>query len=244
MARKEKQESTAPKKQGRLAQIRQVYTAAHQVDRLIGWWMLLAFVGTLVVAVGIGVLVGHWPYALILGLPLALLAATLVMSRRAERAAYSAIEGQPGAAGAALGALRKGWFYEQQPVALEGARGTRPEDMVNAAFVFRAVGRPGIVLIGEGPQARVSKLLVAERKKVERVAPGVPVTLLQAGDADGQVPLRKLSSKITRLKPVLTKDEVSVVNKRLKSLGGIRPPVPAGMDPMRARVDRKAMRGR
>jgi len=72
----------------------------------------------------------------------------------------------------------------------------------------------------------------------------VPVTLLQAGDADGQVPLRKLSSKITRLKPVLTKDEVSVVNKRLKSLGGIRPPVPAGMDPMRARVDRKAMRGR
>ena len=129
MARKEKQQSTAPKKQGRVGQIRQVYTAARQVDRLIGWWMLLAAVAVLVVVVGIGVLVGHWKYALVLGIPLAVLAATITMSRRAERAAYSAIEGQPGAAGAALGALRRGWFYEQQPVALEGARGTRPEDM-------------------------------------------------------------------------------------------------------------------
>jgi hypothetical protein len=166
------------------------------------------------------------------------------MSRRAERAAYSAIEGQPGAAGAALGALRRGWFFEQQPVALDGARGTRPEDMTGAAFVFRAVGRPGIVLVGEGPQGRVTRLLEAERKKTARVAPGVPVHLLTVGDGEGQVPVRKLSGKVQRMKPVLTKQEVSVVNKRLKSLGGVRPPVPAGMDPMRARVDRKAMRGR
>ena len=244
MARKEKQQSTTPKKPGRFAQIRQVYAAARQVDRLIGWWMLLAFVAVLVVAVGIGVLVGHWVYAVILGLPLALLAATVVMSRRAERAAYRAIEGQPGGAGAALGGLRRGWFFDQQPVALEGARGTRPEDLAGAAFVFRAVGRPGIVLVGEGPQARVTRLLEAERKKVARVAPGVPVHLLQAGSGEGQVPVRKLSGKLTRMKPVLTKQEVSVVNKRLKSLGGVRPPVPAGMDPLRARVDRKAMRGR
>jgi hypothetical protein len=244
MARKEKQQSTAPKKQGRLAQVRQVFTASRQVDPLIGWWMLLAFVATLAVVVGIGVLVGHWVYALILGLPLAVLAATITMSRRAERAAYSRIEGQPGAAGAALGALRRGWFVEQQPVALDGARGTRPEDMAGAAFVFRAVGRPGIVLVGEGPQGRVTKLLEAERKKTARVAPGVPVHLLQVGSGEGQVPVRKLSGKMSRMKPVLTKQEVSVVNKRLKSLGGMRPPVPAGMDPMRARVDRKAMRGR
>ena len=244
MARKEKQQSTTHKKPGRLSQIRQVFTAARQVDRLIGWWMLLAFVATLVVAIGLGVLFDAWWYGLILGLPLALLAATIVMSRRAERAAYRAIEGQPGSAGAALGALRRGWYYDQQPVALEGARGTRPEDMVGAAFVFRAVGRPGIVLVGDGPQARVTKMLEAERKKVARVAPGVPVTLLQVGDGADQVPVRKLSSKVSRMKPVLTKDEASLVNKRLKSLGGIKPPVPAGMDPMRARVDRKAMRGR
>lgn len=244
MARKQKQQSDTPKSPGRIAQIRQVYSASRQVDPLIGWYMLLAFVAVLAVVVGIGVLVGYWVYAVLLGLPLALLAATIVLSRRAQRAAYRSISGQPGAAGAALGNLRRGWYTEQQPVALDGARGTRPEDMAGAAFVFRAVGRPGIVLVGDGPKARVARLLEAERKKVARVAPGVPVHLLHAGDGDGQVPVAKLSGKVGRMKPVLTKQEVAVVNKRLKSLGGVRPAVPAGMDPFRARVDRKAMRGR
>jgi hypothetical protein len=244
MARKKEQQSSTPKKPGRFAQVRQVYTAARQVDRLIGWWMLLAFVATLTVAVALGALWATWWYGLILGIPLALLAATIVMSRRAERAAYRAIEGQPGSAGAALGALRRGWFFDQQPVALDGARGTRPEDMAGAAFVFRAVGRPGVVLVAEGPTGRTAKLLETERKKVARVAPGVPVHLLTVGDGEGQVPVRKLSGKVSRLKPTLTKDEVSVVNKRLTALGGLRAPVPAGIDPTKARVDRKAMRGR
>ena len=244
MARKDSQQSDTPPKQGRVAQVRQVYTAARQVDRTIPWWMLLAALGVIVVCVGVGVVVGHWLYALVLSIPLAFLAALLVLSRRAERAAYRSLEGQPGAAGAALGSLRRGWYFDQQPVAVDGARGARPEDMVGAAFVYRAVGRPGVVLIGEGPDARRGKLLATERRKIERVAPGVPVVAVVVGDGADQVPVRKLSTKLTRMKPVLTKEEVSAVNKRLKSLGGLRPPIPAGMDPLRARVDRKAMRGR
>ncbi|NYG05646.1 F0F1-type ATP synthase assembly protein I [Phycicoccus badiiscoriae] len=244
MARKEEQQSDTPTKQGRFAQIRQVFAASRKADPTIPWWMLLAFLAVLAVGAGIGALVGHWVYALVLSFPLGLLAATLVLSRMAERAAYRSLEGQPGAAGAALGALRRGWFFDQQPVAVDGARGTRPEDVAGAAFVYRALGRPGIVLIAEGPDARRGKLLVQERKKVERVAPGVPVISVVVGDGADQVPVRKLSGKLTRMKPVLTKEEVSAVNKRLKSLGGLRPPIPAGMDPMRARVDRKAMRGR
>jgi hypothetical protein len=232
-------DSTA--KPGRLAQIRQVFTASRRVDPLIGWWMLLAFLLTLAVAVGIGVAVGHWVYATILGLPLAVLAATVVLSRRAERAAYRSIAGQPGSSGAALGALRRGWYYDQQPVAMDASR---QGDMAGAAFVFRAIGRPGVVLIGEGPGHRVKRLLQAERRKVERVVPGVPVTVLVTGQAEGEVPVSKLGRRLTRMKPALTKQEASAVNKRLKALGGVRPPVPAGMDPMRARVDRKAMRGR
>jgi hypothetical protein len=206
--------------------------------------MLFAFVAVVVVGTVVGLLLGHWKYALVLSIPVGLLAATLVLSRKAERAAYRSLEGQPGAAGAALGALRRGWFFTQEPVAIDGARGTRPEDMVGAAFVYRAVGRPGVVLVAEGPDARRKKLIVQERRKVERVAPGVPVTAISVGDGEDQVPVRKLSSKMTRMKPVLTKEEVSAVNKRLKSLGGMRPPIPAGTDPTRARVDRKAMRGR
>ncbi len=37
------------------------------------------------------------------------LAVLIVFGRRAQRAAYAQIDGQPGAAAAALGLLRKGW---------------------------------------------------------------------------------------------------------------------------------------
>ena len=241
MARKDSPQSDAPRKQGRLGQLRQIFTQARAVDPAIGWYMLLAALAVVVVMVVVGLLVGHWVYFAVLSLPLAALAASLVLSRRAERAAYRSIEGQPGAAGAALAALRRGWYYDQQPVAAEAVR---PGDMSSAALVFRATGRPGVVLVAEGPPARSARLAEAERKKVARVAPGVPVTVLRVGDAEGEVSVRKLASRLQRMKPVLTKDEAAAVNKRLKALAGSRPPIPAGVDPNRVRMDRKAMRGR
>ena len=247
MARKEFAKSTAPKKPGRfrqLAQIREVFTAARGVDPMIGWWMALAALGTVVVMVAIGLIVGNWVYFLILAIPLAALAASIVLSFRAKRAAYKSIEGKPGAAGAALSSLRKGWYFEQQPVAAEAGRAG---DMASAAMVFRATGRPGVVLVAEGPPARATKLAEAERKKISRIAgAGVPVTVLRIGEGGGddEVSVRKVASKIQRMKPVLTKEEVAAVNKRLKAMGGMRPPLPAGVDPNRVRMDRKSMRGR
>ena len=78
------------------------------------------------------------------------------------------------------------------------------------------------------------------------MASGVPVTLLRVGEGgtEDEVSIRKLANRVQRMKPVLTKDEVSVVNKRLKSIGGVRPPLPKGVDPTKVRMDRKAMRGR
>ena len=76
------------------------------------------------------------------------------------------------------------------------------------------------------------------------MAPNVPVHILRTGDGEGEVTVRKLSKKIGRMRPELTKPEVDAVNKRLKALGGVKMPVPKGMDPGRARPDRKAMRGR
>jgi Domain of unknown function (DUF4191) len=236
--------SSEPKKAGRFAQIRQVFTAAHSVDPLIGWWMALAAVVTLVVMAGIGLLVTMLVYFLVLGVPMAALAASMVLSFRAKRAAYKSIEGKPGAAGAALSSLRKGWYFEQQPVAAEAGRAG---DMASAAMVFRATGRPGVVLVAEGPAARAAKLAESERKKITRIAgASVPVTVLRIGEGGGkdEVSVRKVASKLQRMKPVLTKEEVAAVNKRLKALGGMRPPLPAGVDPNRVRMDRKSMRGR
>jgi Domain of unknown function (DUF4191) len=234
-------------KTGRIAQIRQAYSAIKKLDPRLGWWMLAAALAAAAVVIGIGALFGgFWVwYAVLMAIPTALLAAVVVMNRRGNTAMYRALEGQPGAAGATLTGLgKRGWYAGQEPVAIEGARGTRPSEMVDAAMVFRALGRPGIVLIGEGPTPRVNKLLKQEEKKVSRVAPGVPVHLWVVGDGEGQVPIKKVSSKLTRMRPVLSKEETSVVNKRLKSLGGMRPPIPKGVDPTRARVDRKAMRGK
>ncbi|KRF41035.1 DUF4191 domain-containing protein [Terrabacter sp. Soil810] len=229
------------KKQGRLSQIRDVYRVSKQADPLIGWFMLLSFLVVFGVLLVIGFLVKlPWIFG-IFGVLFGVLAATIVMSRRAERAAYSQIEGQAGAAGAALTSIRRGWYTDREPVAADVAR---PGDINSAAMVYRALGRPGVVLVGEGPTARVQKLLATEKKRVERVAPGVPVTTMRVGSGDNEVPLPKLASKVQRLKPQITKDEMALVNKRLKALGGLRAPLPPGVDPMRARMDRKALRGK
>ncbi len=134
----------------------------------------------------------------IFGVLFGILAATIIMSRRAERAAYRQIEGQAGAAGAALTSIRRGWYTDREPVAADVAR---PGDITSAAMVYRALGRPGVVLVGEGPTGRVQKLLAAEKKRVERVAPGVPVTTMRVGNGEDEVPLPKLASKVQRLTP-------------------------------------------
>ncbi|WP_380175018.1 DUF4191 domain-containing protein [Kineococcus sp. DHX-1] len=228
-----------PKKQrwARTRQLKQVYDMTVRVDPSTKWWLLLAFAGPIVLGLVVGLLTGHPIYFTILGLLLGVLAGMFLLGRRAERAAYMNLEGQKGAAGAALSSIRRGWTIEQEPVAAEA----RTQDMV-----FRALGRAGIVLVGDGPPTRVRKLLESERRKVARVAPNVPVHVFTVGDggSEGEVPLRKLASRVQRLKPQLTKQEVAAVQKRLKALGGIRPPVPQGIDPMRARPDRRAMRGR
>ncbi|MEP7193049.1 MAG: DUF4191 domain-containing protein [Actinomycetota bacterium] len=246
MARKESEKPKAPKKPRfkQIRQIREVFTAARSVDPMIGWWMALAGLGTLTVMGIIGLLVTAPVYFLILGVPLAALAASFVLSLRAKRAAFKSIEGKPGAAGAALSSLRKGWYFEQQPVAAESGRAG---DMASTAMVFRATGRPGVVLVAEGPVARATKLAEAERKKISRIAgSSVPVTVLRIGEGGGkdEVSVRKVANKLQRMKPVLTKEEVGAVNKRLKAMGGMRLPLPAGIDPNRVRMDRKAMRGR
>ncbi len=233
----------APKKKrfARLRQIGQAFTQARALDPRVVWWMLGSFLLVMAVFVVLGIVFDHPVYLPVIGFPLAVLAAGLIMVRRTERAAYSQLEGQVGGGGAALGALRRGWFHEQQPVAVEA---TRPGDLTGAVMVFRAVGRPGVVLVAEGPAVRAQRLAEKERKRVSRVLPNVPVTLLRVGSGEDEVPVRKLVSKLNRMRPSLTKTEVVAVNKRLRALGTAPVPVPKGVDPMRARPDRKGMRGR
>ena len=133
--------------------------------------------------------------------------------------------------------IRRGWFVEDEPVAVD----PRTRDLVFRAD-RPAGGRPGHR--GSG-RPRVQRLVDGERKRVTRVlGPNVPVMVVHVGDGEGQVPLRKINSKLMKSRPTLTKTEVSQVVGRLRALGGVRPPIPKGIDPTRMRPDRKGVRGR
>ncbi|HKU02977.1 MAG TPA: DUF4191 domain-containing protein [Arthrobacter sp.] len=216
------------KKPSRLKQIGEVFTMTRRHDPMVPWLMLLVFLGVVAVSFLVGFWLDNWITGLIIGIPLGLLAATFILSRRAERAAFAQIENQPGASGAALGTLRRGWITEEQPVAVN----PRTQDAV-----FRAVGRPGVVLVSEGPTHRVKPLLDAERKRLARILPNVPVHTIQTGRGEGQVPLSQVAKQMGKMKNELTKLEVSTVSKRIASMG-TRLPIPKGIDPYKARPNR------
>ena len=217
----------APAKQGRLKQIRSAYTMTRKVDPAVGWVTFATGFLVLAVAVAIGFLIGHPIYAGFLGLMLAVLAATIVFGKRAEKAAFSQVDGQPGAAAAALNMLRKGWTVTPA-VAM-----SRNQDIVH-----RVVGRAGVVLVGEGSPSRVQALIVTEKKKVARFVPDVPIYDVQAGNDTGQVPLRKLNNHLMKLPRNLKQHQVIEVNRRLKALGSMNLPIPKGPMPRSARMPR------
>jgi Domain of unknown function (DUF4191) len=234
MARRGKRDKAADdqaggeaKKQGRLSQIRQAYSMTRKVDPKVGWVTLGAALIPIVVLVGIGLLIGHPIYLGITGVLLGFLAASFIFGRRAERAAYLQVEGQPGAAAAALNLLRRGWTITP------GVAVTKSQDIVH-----RAVGKPGVVLVGEGPPTRVGNLLASEKKKVTRYLPEVPVYDVQAGNGTGQIPLRKLNSHLMKLPRNLNNTQISEVNRRLRALGGMNLPIPKGPMPKNMRMPR------
>lgn len=223
------------KEPGRVKQFWQIFQMTRKADPAAQWWMLGAFLLAVAVGVALGIAFAAGNVLTIivwtlLGIVSGALAAMIIMNRRAERAAYAQLEGQPGAVGAVLrSSLRRGWRGSEVPVAVNG----RTRDAV-----YRVVGRPGVTLIVEGPKARTQRLTDEERRKVTRVAPNVPVTVLHVGHDEGSIRLNQISRRLTRLKPKLTRAEVLAVSNRLESLGtGL--PVPKGIDPTRIRAVRR-----
>ena len=159
----------------------------------------------------------------------------VTLTRFIESASYKQMEGMPGAASAVIGRIRRGWSFQEEPVRFNA----RTQDMV-----FRLIGKPGVVLVTEGPTNRVNKLVEDERKQARRIAPNVPVHTVNVGTDDGQVRLAKLMKSLKKLPKKLTSAEVSVVAKRYDSIKTNQLPIPKGIDPYKMRPDRKATRGR
>ncbi|HJU96918.1 MAG TPA: DUF4191 domain-containing protein [Jiangellaceae bacterium] len=227
MARRDEQPDSARKK-GRLAQIKQTYQMAKRTDRYIGWISLGVVVAVLAVMVLVGLIVEPVWLWIVIGLPLALLAGAIIFGRRAEKSAYSQIEGQPGAAMAALGTLRRGW--DATPVVATN----RHQDVVH-----RVVGRPGVILVGEGTSAtRVVNLLNQEKRRHARVVGEAPVYDVVVGNDEDQVPLRRLPKYVMKLPRNLRPAEVTELRSRLRALGTQPVAMPKGPLPRNLKVPR------
>ena len=215
-----------------------VFKMTKEHDPNAVWWMALGFLLPVAAGLIVGVLTAPGSiFGLVLwivtGLMAGLLAFMIILGRRAERAAYGQIAGKPGAVGAVLkSSLPRGWTGSEMPVAVS----PKTQDAV-----YRAVGRGGVVLIGEGPKTRTQRMLDEERRRVVRILPNVPVSFLHVGPDEDSIPLHKLSKKVGKLKKTLNKAEVHAVNNRVSSLSrggkGILP-IPKGMDPLKARAQR------
>jgi hypothetical protein len=225
----------AAKEPGRLKQMWQVFQMTRRYDGSIVWWLLLAFIAPVGAGIVLAILlapgntIGFTLY-IIAGVLAGVLLVLIVLGRRAEKAAYSQIAGQPGAVGAVLkSGLRRNWTGSEMPVNVS----PRTQDAV-----YRAVGRGGVVLIGEGPRSRTQPMLEKERTNVTRVLPNVPVNLLYVGPDPDSTPLHRIPAALTKFKNVLTRGEVLAVSNRLSSLGRNQLPIPKGIDPTRARAPR------
>jgi hypothetical protein len=192
---------------GRLKQIRMVAGLIHKSNPKAMPIVVGSGLGVLLVLVVVGLLTGLAAFLIPLGVLLGLLVALILFGRYSQAAQFSAIEGQPGAAAAILQNMRGNWTVTP------GIAGNRNMDMVH-----RAVGRPGVILIGEGSPKGLASLLAAEKKRVARVAYEVPVFEFQIGNGEGQVPISKLQRKIMRLPRQLKPAAVSDINHRLKAL--------------------------
>jgi hypothetical protein len=192
---------------GRLKQIRMVAGLVHKSNPRAMPIVIGSGLGVVVVFVIAGLLTGLAAFLIPLGVLLGVLVATVLFGRFAQSAQYSAIEGQPGAAAAVLENMRGNWTVTPAVAANR-----------NMDVVHRAVGRPGVVLVGEGSPNRLASLLAAEKKRVARVAYEVPITEFQVGNDEGQIPLSKLQRKVMRLPRQLKPAAISDINHRLKAL--------------------------
>ncbi len=224
-----------PSTMSRRRQVIETFKMTRQVDRAVGWWMLLAFL--VLGGIGFGIfwfLPGDGIISLVMaivgGLLLGFLGMMIVFSRRAQKAAYSRLDGQVGGGARALSMLRRGWKVEE----IVGF--TKQQDMVH-----RVVGPPGIVLVGEGNPHRLRQLMASERKKHERVAADFPVHEVYVGNDEGQVPLPKLVKHVQKLGRQVKPAEQTDLLMRLKALDAQRPKVPLPRGPVPTNM--KGMRG-
>ena len=235
MADDSKKPAEGQKKQRWYNNLIDAYKVTARVYKWLPWAMagasVLLIAGSVAFALVSGSNIFMWIFT---GIMLSLLACMIMLTFLVKRALYTQLDGTVGGTYAVISNIKKGWIVDEQPIAV-----TKEQDLV-----WRLIGRPGVVFVSEGAHSKVAALLGAERKRVNKVAQNVPVSTLEVGPDEGQLKLVDLEKALKKLPKHLTKEEVPVVAARLKAVQGGALPIPKGVDPSKARPNRRAMRGR
>lgn len=225
----------APKKSrfAWVSQMRDNYRMTKEAYPALGWIMLGIFVAVFGVFLAAGFLIGNPVTLGMIGASLGFLGALFFFSRRAMSAAYKQVEDQPGGAAAVAQAMKGNWSTTP------AVSVTKNQDMVH-----RVVGRPGVVLISEGPPSRVAHMLSSERKRTQRFIPDTPIHELQVGSEPGQTPVASLQKALNKMPKALTPQEVTDIRRKLDALTQTPALIPKGPMPKSAKAARSQMRGR
>lgn len=215
----------APAKQKWYVQIKETYNFTKQNVNALGAKLFGLFAGLFAVIEAIGFAIGHPVYLGILGFGTALLVTTYVFGKIAEKSAYASIAGQLGAAASVLQSLRGGSWAVTPAVAVDK----------NQNLVHRVVGRPGIVLVGEG--SRPGQLVAEQRKAHQRIVPGAPIHEIIVGDGGIQLP--ELQKALRKLKKEIRPRQVTELRRRVEAMPKNILPIPKGPLPQGRKVPRR-----
>jgi Domain of unknown function (DUF4191) len=229
--------ATAPEKvkfRDRLKQIGMVFSFTAKRDKL---FIPLVVIGVVVplAAVAVAVALGAGWTWIPIGVLAAVLAVMIVLNLRSNKAMMAEMEGQPGAAAALVENMRGDWRVRQ------AVQYTGQFDMVHLV-----IGRPGVILLGEGNPQRVRQLLGQEKRRLAKVIGSADMRDFIIGDGEGLVPLNKLRNTLMKLPRTINGKDVNALDKRLKALSA-RPQMPKGQIPKNMRPPKgafRAMRGR
>jgi hypothetical protein len=218
-----------PPRGARAKQIRTAFVMTRKGDPKLIPILLVAFLAPFALLLAIGFVIGHPIYLGVLGVLVALLVTVAIFGRRVQRTAYSQVEGQLGAAAAVLQNMRGDWRVTP------AVGFTREQDLVH-----RVLGRPGIVLVGEGNPNRVRTLVVTEKKKLARWIGETPVYDVTVGEGEGLLGLRELERHFMKLPRNIKPVVVNELDRKLKAMPASQMPIPKG--PMPTRMPRGKMR--
>ena len=226
----------AEKRPGFFSQIRSLFTFTHEVYPWIGWLLGGIVVLGVLLGVGLGLILQPDVLGIVLwsiaGLMIGLVGAMMTLTRFSTNAMYQKLDGMPGATGHVLSSmLGRNWSASEMPV------GVNPKTQ---EAVYRAVGRGGVVIVGEGARGRLTKLMRDERMKAARVASGVPVTELYVGHGEDDVAIADLARTIKKLPKTMDTATMAAVIRRIESMSQSMAslPIPKGIDPTKARAPR------